>query len=249
MIAKAKYVKSNWLCKTGVALTFSILTFSLLCMASSNAAAQVSKTVTREGAEISKTTPKATTVIPSAQPRVEDALPAGATVIYSNFGTGDSLYNGGSGWTEAGEEANDYPLAEAMAFVPRSDYVLVRIDAAITWVSGTNGTQLVLAIDNAGVPGKPIYIASMTNLPDFGTCCTIQTAKINPANRYIKLIGGHKYWLYPLPADTTSYLVWNTDTTNKGGKGAVSENYGSSWTAAPLSPFGAFDVYGLAPTE
>jgi hypothetical protein len=240
MIAKGLYIKSNRLCKTAGALAVSIL-----CIASTNAIAQVSTTRTTEGAMISHTEPKASSVIPNSHPQVEEALPAGATVIYSNFGSGDSLYDAGTGWTEAGEEANDYPLAEAMSFSPVSSYLLVRIDVAMTYLQGTNGMKLVLAADNAGVPGKSLAVFTFTNLPSFGTCCTIQTMKLKTTSKHITLTGGQTYWLYPLPADTTSYLIWNQDTTNMGGNGAVSKDYGSSWTAAPLSPFGAFDVYGL----
>jgi predicted secreted protein len=71
----------------------------------------------------------------------------------------------------------------------------------------------------------------------------VQTAKVGSSTQ-IKLIGGRTYWLFPLPANTTTYLVWNLDTTNLSGNGAVSKDYGKIWTAAPLSPFGAFDIYG-----
>jgi hypothetical protein len=151
MIAMGKYVKSNALWKTLGALAVGVL-----CFVSANAAAQVAATRTSEGAMISHTEPKASTVIPNSHVKVEEALPAGATVVYSNFGSGDSLYDAGTGWTEAGEEANDYPLAEAMSFTPASSYLLVRIDVAGTYLQGTNGMKLVLAADNAGVPGKAI---------------------------------------------------------------------------------------------
>jgi hypothetical protein len=184
-------------------------------------------------------------VIPNANPAVEEALPAGISVIYTNLGTGSSVYNAGTGWTEAGAEANDYPLAEAMAFTPASNYVLARIDMGITYLQGTNGMTLVLAEDNGGIPGTTIYSTTINNLPEFGTCCTLQTAKLAPTKtNYVALKAGHQYWLYPLPADTTTYLIWNLDVTNKQGSGAVSEDYGTTWTATTLNPFGAFSLYG-----
>ncbi len=195
---------------------------------------------------ISNTTPKASMVVPEAHPAIQEALPAGASVIYSNFGAGTSLYDAGTGWTEAGLKANDYPIAEAMSFTPANTYVLVRIDAALTYVQGTNGVKLVLAEDNAGVPGKIIYVASFNNLPAFGTCCTVQTAKLTPTKTsHVTLKGGQAYWLYPLPVDATGYLVWNYDTTNMGGTGAVSEDYGKTWTPTTYPTFGAFDLFGI----
>jgi hypothetical protein len=218
--------------------TAGLFAFAVGCLTSVSVTAQVVKTKINGGANLSTTgTP---------QTKTEEALPAGATVIYSNFGTGSSVYDAATGWTEAGEEANDYPLAEAMSFTPDTSYVLVRIDAGLTWVTGTNGVKLELAEDNAGVPGPVIFTASFTNLPVFGTCCTVQTVTLAPTKTdYIELKGGKTYWLYPLPADTTSYLVWNLDTTNMSGNGGVSETYGHTWTPATLSPFGAFDVYGM----
>jgi|GEM_PF-1520665 hypothetical protein len=220
------------------------LALGTLCFASLNALAQVSKTITDDGAVISTTQPKANTVVPSAHPKIEEALPAGSVVVFSNFGTGDNLY-GPSGWTEAGLEANDFPIAEAMSFTPAANYALVRIDIAMTYVSGTNGMTLILAQDNSGIPGKPLFKTTFTNLPDFGSCCTIQTVTLNPQTSPIALKSGHTYWLYPMPANTTSYLVWNQDTTNQGGNGAVSRDYGKTWNPAALSPFGAFDIYGM----
>jgi hypothetical protein len=225
--------------------TSAMIAIGLACFASIDASAQVSKVRTTGGAVLSTTAPKASTVIPNANPAVEEALPAGVSVIYTNLGTGTSVYNAGTGWTEAGAEANDYPLAEAMAFTPASNYVLARIDMGITYLQGTNGMTLILAEDNGGIPGTTIYSTSFTNLPDFGTCCTLQTAKLAPTKtNYVGLKAGHQYWLYPLPADTTTYLIWNLDVTNKQGNGAVSEDYGTSWTAATLNPFGAFSLYG-----
>ncbi len=241
MVLKEKYNYVNLLWRaTGT------LAISLACISSVAANAQVSNTVRSDGAKVSSTAPKASTVVPDAHPAIEEPLAAGATVIYSNFGTKNSLYDASSGWTEAGLEANDYPLAEAMSFTPDSNYVLVRIDGAFTYVTGTNGMKLVLAEDNNGVPGKIIYVASFSNLPTFGTCCTVQTAKLTPtATSYVPLLGGKTYWLYPLPADTTAYVVWNYDTTGKGGIGAVSEDYGKTWASTTYAAFGAFDLYGV----
>jgi hypothetical protein len=78
-------------------------------------------------------------------------------------------------------------------------------------------------------------------MADFGTCCKLVTVKL--ANR-VNLNAGQKYWLYALPADTTSYLIWNLDTTAKNGYGAVSKDNGTTWTATTLKPLGAFEIYG-----
>ena len=226
--------------------TAGAMALGVLWFASPNASAQVSKVRASDGAMVSTTQPRASVLVPDANRGTEEALPAGATVIYSSLGTGGTAYNENTGWTEAGAVANDFPLAEAMAFTPDSDYILVRIDGAFQYVQGTNGMKLLLAEDNGGVPGQVFYIATFTNLPGFGTCCTVQTAKLNPTkSSYISLKGGQQYWLYPLPADPTSYIVWNWDTTGLGGNGAVSQTYGQSWSSTTYPTFGAFDLYGI----
>ena len=94
MIANILY-KSNRLCKTAGALAIGVLFF-----AATSVFAQVSFTRAAEGAMISHIEPKASSVIPNSHPQVEEALPAGATVVYSNFGSGDSLYDAGTGWLD-----------------------------------------------------------------------------------------------------------------------------------------------------
>ena len=225
--------------------TAGALALGMMCFSGANLDAQVSKTLRSNGAVVSSTTPKANPEVPAAEPAVEDALPAGASVIYSNFGA-KIPYNPQTGWTEAGIEANDEAIAEAMSFIPTSDYIVIRIDAAFTYVQGVNGVKMILAEDNGGVPGKPIYSATFANLPTFGTCCAIQTAKLSPSKgKAVALKAGQTYWVYPLPVDTSTYLVWNYDVTNLGGPGAVSHDYGQTWSSTTLQPFGSFDLYGI----
>jgi hypothetical protein len=222
----------------------SVLPLVVALLISSNAIAQVSQTITTSGAMISNTEPKANAIVPDAHPQAEGPLPAGVTVIYSNLGTGNSLYNASEGWTEAGAEANGYPVVEAMSLTPNANYDLVRVDVAVTYVSGLNGMTLILAENSDGVPGKVLGSAPFTDMPDFGTCCKLETKKVT-SNLHLPVKAGQTDWLYPLPAKTTSYLVWNYDTTNESGNGAISQNNGKTWVQAPLSPFGAFDLYGI----
>ncbi len=219
------------------------LALGLVCFTAINVAAQVSSAIKPNGAVVSTATPKASTTIPDAHPAIEEALPSGVAVIYSNFGTGTSLYNASFGLTEAGAEANVLgngdPVSQAISFVPDTDYVLLRLDAALSYVEGTNKLGLFLAEDNGGVPGKVIYGAAFTNLPEFGTCCTVQTAKLTPtATKYVALKGGQTYWLFPLPVDPSGFFVWNADTTGQAGNGAYSHDNGKTWTLIPVHCLG-----------
>jgi hypothetical protein len=167
-------------------------------------------------------------------------------VIYSNVGTGSAAYNATMGWVEAGKQGAGFPVTQAMSFVPDSDYILIRIDAAFELSSGTNGMKLLLAEDDGGVPGKAVYFTTFSSLPLVGTCCTVQTAKLSPTkSSFVGLKGGRTYWLFVLPADLTTYIAWNFDTTNLNGRGANSNDYGQTWDASEYSPLGAFDVYGI----
>jgi hypothetical protein len=227
--------------------TIVAMAISLVCLAAINADAQVNTSKRSDGSSVSSTMPATGRFVPDARPAT---APAGVTLIYSSFGPKGAIYDASTGWTEAGAEANDFPIAEAMSFVPASDVVLLRVDAAFTYVTGTNGAHLILAEDKGGVPGKIIYGASFTNLPTFGTCCTVQTVKLTPTKTsHVALKGGATYWIYPLPDDTTGYIVWNLGVATIGGNGAVSNDYGKTWTASPFDTFGAFDLYGSVIAE
>jgi hypothetical protein len=62
-----------------------------------------------------------------------------------------------------------------MAFTPSGTYTLTQIDVAISLFSGTNSASLTVNSDSGGVPGGVLATWSLSSLPAFGTCCTVET--------------------------------------------------------------------------
>lgn len=187
----------------------------------------------------------------------DTAIRAGTEVIYSNFGSGYA-YNPDSGWTEDGPDISSPYYLQAMAFTPTTgDYQLTQLDLAIGWISGTNGYKLYLDEDNRGVPGKEIAEWDVTGLYTFGTCCSVETIKVQTDTLHgkILLLQGVQYWLVPI-VNSNEWAAWDLNSVSASGNGALSTDGGKIWTMlpydAPGSPNGAFDVLGrnvLSPPE
>jgi hypothetical protein len=177
------------------------------------------------------------------------AIPEGTTVIYSNFGSGDS-YDGEVGWVETGVYQNFwYPYTQAMAFTPtKATYILKQLDLALSyWGVGPNAMTVELCGDADGVPGGVIASWYITGLPLFGsTSSIVQTIQVK---KTIVLVRNHQYWLVPVP-NVYEAAVWNWNSVGASGYAAIPED-GSPWYEDFYSPNGAFDVLGtvLPPTS
>jgi hypothetical protein len=172
------------------------------------------------------------------------ALPEGTTVIYSNFGSGDS-YDCCFGWTETGPESVNPNYLAAMAFTPtKATYQLTQLDLALSFYGvGTNGVIVELCGDDDGVPGKVVESWSLTGLPAFGyTSNVVQTIQVK---KTVLLIKNTQYWLVVIP-NSNEYAVWNVNAVSVSGWGAESFNYAVTWDGGEYSPNGAFDVLGTA---
>jgi len=162
------------------------------------------------------------------------------TTIFSNLGTGGTVYNCCAGWSVSGSSsANTDQFWNANAFTPAADAEITRIDVAIGNLSGTNGVTLQLATDSGGVPGTVLRTWHLTGLPAFGTCCTLDTT-----GTAVFVHQSQQYWLVALPAAGDTYDAWNVAPTD--GTGPVKSNEaGTGWVTFG-STQGAFDVIGIA---
>jgi hypothetical protein len=145
---------------------------------------------------------------------VPDPAPAGLVAIFSNLGPSANAYNDEFGAVVAGPASTAaISFAYALPFTPKSNAHVHAIRAAMSYLQGTGGaTQVNLSIytDANGVPGTilagPITLA---NLPAFGTCCQLGTAKLTTP---LPVRAGTRYWIV---ADTPTsgtgddfYGVW-----------------------------------------
>jgi len=190
-----------------------------------------------------KATPQVATAPSPNTVKPATSLPEGTTVIYSNFGPGDTYQSGG--WIEAGPEQDVFePFVAAMQFTPaKATYILTQLDLALSYAgAGPNALTVELCQNDDGVPGKLIYWWYVTGLPTWETSDSIvQTIHINPAQKTILLVRGVQYWLIAVPSINEA-AVWNATSLDVTATHAESED-GGPWFLETTVP-GAFDVLG-----
>lgn len=169
--------------------------------------------------------------------------PANLTTIFSNLGTGNNVYNGAAGTGVLGKNVPNQPFPEWVAngFTPTANYTVTEVQVGVTWVEGENSVILSLNEDNGGIPGKVLYITQFTNLPTFGTCCTLQTAMLSPG---VPVTKGTMYWVVLRTKSTNqgTWNVWNNDFN--GAQGPFSNSTGHGWNKQSTQQLGGFGVFG-----
>ena len=169
------------------------------------------------------------------------ALPPGVISIYSNLGSGDQAYNPNSGVGILGPDAGQ-PLPQwvGIAFTPTENHLAQAIRVGATYVSGTNQVALLLDADENGVPGKTLHAWMISDLPEFGSCCILQTRIYKTG---IPVQAGTQYWvvLRTMPKGTDTYGVW--DDNIKGTQGTWANNTGQGWHSS-YQTLPSVGVYG-----
>ena len=171
----------------------------------------------------------------------DDNLPAGLKVIYSNLGHGDQAYSSFAGVGIVGKDAGQ-PLPQwvGIAFTPKTDSVVQVVRVGAGYVSGTNQVAILLDEDDHNTPGHKLHAWAVSNLPEFGTCCVLQTKGDADG---IAVKGGTQYWvvLRTLPQGSDTYGVWNDNYQEL--EGTWANNTGQGWhTSYQALP--AVGVYG-----
>lgn len=161
--------------------------------------------------------------------------------IYSNLGTGSHVYNAIAGVGILGPDAGQpWPESVGCGFRPKADHMVTEIQVGATYVQGTNTLVVSLNEDNRGIPGKALHTWHFSNLPTFGSCCALQSAKYAKG---IPVKKGKLYWvvLSPQQKFKDTYDVWNNNFA--GTQGTFSNNMGSGWNSS-YQVLGAFGVFG-----
>jgi hypothetical protein len=174
-------------------------------------------------------------IVPAVRPS------ANLVEIYSNLGKGSKVYNAISGYGILGVDAGQpWPEWVGCGFRPKADHTVTEIQVGATYDQGTNTLLVSLNEDNNGIPGKALHTWHFSNLPVFGQCCTLQTAKYAKG---IPVKKGKLYWvvLRPQHQFKDTYDVWNNNFA--GTQGTFSNNIGSGW-ASSYQVLGAFGVFG-----
>jgi len=188
--------------------------------------------------------------------RIEPADPA-LVKIFDNIGT---AYPKGSYWccegyTITGPTAlSGFPeYWEAGAFTPTADHTITQVEVAVGFVEGVNGLVLGVYNDASGVPGTAIKTWSLSGLPTFGSCCTVETKKDKAG---IPVKKGTQYWivLKTNSKESTTWAAFNVNDVDQVDPAPTafycSQDVGGScgtndaWTATQAIPGPAFAVLG-----
>jgi hypothetical protein len=171
----------------------------------------------------------------------------GTTVIFSNIGTKYplGLYFCCSGATVSGPESEiGFQSWPAMQFVPSTDATITEIDAAVSWVAGTNEINLDLYDDAGGLPGTLLKSFKVTGLQSVGGCCSLAIGRDRTG---IAVTGGTPYWVAITTDSKSSNMFgsWEFNSTDQLDALPSAVNKGSGWvTNGGAVPAASFAVYG-----
>jgi hypothetical protein len=132
------------------------------------------------------------------------------------------------------------------AFTPTANHTVTKITVAVGYSQGTtNGAVLSLYSDSNGVPGEELTSWTPSNLPFFGTCCTL-VAETSASG--VPVTAGQQYWVV-VKTDLNQLDTvdgWNVDDTDQVNQAtlAVFPGNNNQWTAFQASPGVAFAVEG-----
>jgi len=167
-----------------------------------------------------------------------------ADTLYSNLGTGTSVYNCCTGWTVSGTASIGTSFIAANEFQVAQSGSVSQIDVAVGLVNGPDSFYVAIYADSGGAPGSQLAMFSNLNSNgnNFGNCCNLTTITgISGLN----LSAGTNYWMVIGPMDTTSttWEAWNFSNSATGND-SYSTDGGREWISNGNQPQGAFDIIG-----
>ena len=167
-------------------------------------------------------------------------VPVGLTKIYGNLGTSKTdLYNASYGWAISLKES------VAIPFTPKYDSHISQVRVAASYLGGANQVNLSIYEGSGNVPETLLAgPVTVTNLPDYGTCCTLAVASFSS----LAVSAGTRYWVVmgtPLTGTGSDFEgVWNSVAKII----PVAFNFqASGWTAISADDLPAAAVLGTIP--
>jgi hypothetical protein len=162
-------------------------------------------------------------IIPAAEPDAKTKK------IFSNFSHykvatyfsiwGNTIAQGGA----------DFPFQTwvAEAFTPTADATVTKIEtSAGRQSSGTDGFEISLYSDAAGIPGTVLQTVHVSTLPTYGQCCEVSTATFATG---VPVTAGTQYWVVvSTTSQDTDIYAWAFNSSNMDNQLAASWCKGSS---------------------
>jgi hypothetical protein len=173
--------------------------------------------------------------------------PQALSVIYNNLSTKNDAYSTTEGWVLAGPTSVGGQEFIGIPFTPKSNAHVSEVRSALQYGGfGANQVNLSIYGDSSGAPGTLLGgPVTVTNLPAFGTCCTLAIADFAP----IAVTAGTKYWIVantPLSGTGSDFyggwewvakasVLWADDFDSNG------------WSLTPSDGLPAGEVLGAIP--
>jgi hypothetical protein len=175
----------------------------------------------------------------------EDSDDPGLVTIFSNLA---SKYPKGVYWCCAGYNVMGPNSGAglqwmAAAFTPDADRTVTKIAVGAGWsAEGTNGIVISLNNDNNGMPGQPLEKWNVSDLPFFGTCCTL----LKLSSQGIPVTGGQQYWVMLSTSDSELNTVdaWNLSDADQVDQATIASFSSNEWHVFQAAPGVAFAVKG-----
>ena len=143
---------------------------------------------------------------------LQTCLPAdGATVVFNNIPGSPAYYQNAGNWL--GTLGNQYAIT-ATTFTPSASGQLDELTLGLFYVAGANSVTLRVSPDTGGLPGTPIWQASVPPAPGFGALLNV-TGINGPTINASQL-----YWVEGVAPVTPATLhAW--ETNNQGDAGPI----------------------------
>lgn len=132
----------------------------------------------------------------------------------------------------------------AVPFTPSAAYSVKKIEASVGFAGdGTNGVTLSLNADAGGIPGAALASGNLTNLSDYGECCTLVVAQ-GPGG--VPVNAGTQYWVVvsTSASTATTFDAWAFNSTDMRSYSFASYNSTTGTWGASDGLLPGYAVYG-----
>lgn len=169
---------------------------------------------------------------------------ANASVLFSDLGTGSTVYDTAPGSIIKGSGAGGNSITQARPFTVSGagDFNLTQIDLAVWNQVGNPAFTAAIFTDIAGLPGVSLGSWTLTGTAN-GVCCALASQS---GITGVTLTGGVTYFLVAGPTILTSNTdnVWQPNTVGLNGAQVGSLDGGATWINDGGGVQRAFDVLG-----
>lgn len=173
---------------------------------------------------------------------------APASVIFTNFGAGQTYDINSANAVGNGFDGNNY--GEGESFTPTASANFGSVSVALSCVFGCgSGENFIISLrsDSSDAPGAAIesFIFTGATLGDFGS----NNAPISASSVLKPLLNsGTRYWI-TVTSSLAYSIAWNLDTTGDTNDQALSTDGGATWNSPTGLTPGAFEVDSAAVTN